>query len=81
MAFSILSANTEPLVCVDFFLLENRHKVLFKLFSQDPHFCNTRLFVHSSVSLVKSDCFLHIVKHISTLCNNFPAESILEQSI
>ena len=53
-------------------------KMLLKLFSQEPHFFNTLHFVHSSVSLVKGDCSLHIVKHISTLCNKFSAESVLE---
>ena len=28
--------------------------------------------VESSASLVKGDCFLHIVEHISTHCKNFP---------
>ena len=55
--------------------------MLLKLFSQEPLFCNTRHFVHSSVSLVKGDCSLHIVKHVCTLCNIFSAESVLEQGI
>ena len=55
--------------------------MLFKLFFQEPLFCNTRLFVQSSVSLVKEGCSLHIVKHISTLCKNFSTEAVLEQGI
>ena len=55
--------------------------MLFKLFSQEPLFCNTRDFVHSSVSLVKGDCSLHIAKQFSTLCINVSAESVLEQGI
>ena len=33
------------------------------------------------VSWVKGYCSLHIVKHISTLCNNFSIEAVLEQGI
>ena len=58
--------------------LESTQKILLKLFSL---FCNTRHFLHSSVSLVKRDCSLHIVKHISTFCHFFSIEAVLEQGI
>ena len=55
--------------------------MLFKRFSQEPLLCITRHFVHPSVSLLKGECSLHIVRHISTLCNNFSIEAVLEQGI
>ena len=64
-----------------FFLLESTHKLLFKLFSQERHFCKTRHFVQPSVSLVKRECSLHIFKHNFTLCKNFAIEAVLEQGI
>ena len=55
--------------------------MLFKLLSQEPLFCNTRHFVHSSVPLVKGDYSLHIVKHKSNLCKNFDIEAVFEQGV
>ena len=55
--------------------------MLSKLFSQEPLFWNTRNFVHCSVYVVEGDCSMHIVKHISSLYNNFAAESLLERRI
>ena len=55
--------------------------MLFEPISQECLFCNIRQFVYSSVSLVKRDCSLHIVKHISTLGENFCVGAVLEQGI
>ena len=80
LAFSILSADTEPLVCVDLFFWRAHIKCYLNFFSI-ASFCNSGHFVHSSDFLVERDCSPHIVKHISTHCNNFSAESVLEQGI
>ena len=55
--------------------------MLFELFSQQPLFSNTRHFVYSSVSLLKAECSLQFVKHISNIGKNFPFEAVLEQGI
>ena len=37
--------------------------------------------VYSLVSVIKVNCSLHVIKHLSTLCKNFSTESILEKCI
>ena len=37
--------------------------------------------VHSSVLLVEMNCPLQIIKELSTLCNNFTNEAVLERCI
>ena len=54
--------------------------MFFVLFPQESLFCNARLSVHSLVSVIKINCSLHGIKHLSTLCN-FSTEQILEKCI
>ena len=37
--------------------------------------------IHSSISLIKIDCSLQIIKHLTALDNNISTESVLEQCI
>ena len=55
--------------------------MFFVLFPQESLFCNARHSVHSLVSVIKVNCSLHVIKHLSTLYINFFTESILEKCI
>ena len=55
--------------------------MFFVLFPQESLFCNARNSVQSLVSVIKVNCSLHVIKHLSTLCNNFSTESIHEKCI
>ena len=55
--------------------------MFFVLFPQESLFCNARHSVHSLVSVIKVNCSLQVIKHLSTLCNNVSTESILEKCI
>ena len=55
--------------------------MFFVLFPQESLFCNARRSVHFLVSVIKVNCSLHVIKHLSTLCNNFSTESVLEKCI
>ena len=55
--------------------------MFFVIFPQESLFCNAQHSVHSLVSVIKVNCSLHVIKHLSTLCNNFSIESILEKCI
>ena len=80
LTFSILSANTESLVCVVFVFWKELNKCFLYFFFKSL-FCNARHSVNSFVSLIKVNCSLHVIKHLSTLWNNFSTESILEKCI
>ena len=64
-----------------FCLLNIAEQMFFVLFPQESLFCNARHSVHSLVSVIKVNCSLHVIKHLSTLCNNFSSGSILEECI
>ena len=64
-----------------FCLLKRAEQKFFVLFPQEPFFCNARHSVHSLISVIKVSCSLQVIKHLSTLCNIFSTESILEKCI
>ena len=68
---SFLSANTDPLVCVVFVFWNELNKCFLYFFPQESLFCTARFSVHSPVSLIRVNCSLHEIKHLSTLCNKF----------
>ena len=55
--------------------------MFFDLLPQESLLCNARHSVYSLVSLIKVNCSLHVVKRLSTRCNNCCTESILEYCI
>ena len=80
LAFSFVSASTEPQVSVEVFLWRALTKSCLLFFSK-ASFLQYSAFCPFFCFLVKKDCSLHFVKHVSTLCNLFPAESVLQQGI
>ena len=51
------------------------------VFPQESLFRDAGQSVRSSVSLIKKDCSLQIIKHLTTFDNNISTESIIEQRI
>ena len=52
--------------------------MVFELFHQEHLFRDAGYSVHSSVLLVEMNCFLQIIKELSTLENNFVTEAVLQ---
>ena len=77
LTFSILSPNTEALVCV-VFVFRNELNKGFLYFFLKSLFCKARHSVNSLVSVIEVNSSLHVIKHLSTLYKNFSTESILE---
>ena len=55
--------------------------MVFEIFHQEYLFRDAGHSVHSTVLLVEMNCFLQIVKELSTLENNFVTEAVLQECI
>ena len=55
--------------------------MFYVLFPQESLFRVAGQYVHCPVSLIKIDCSVHIVKHLTTLDNNISSEWTIEQCI
>ena len=55
--------------------------MVFELFHQEYLFRDAGHSVHSSVLLVEMNCFLQIIKELSTVENNFVTEAVLQKCI
>ena len=55
--------------------------MLFILFPQESLFRKAGNFIYSFVPLIKINCSLHNIKHLTTLNNNYSTESELEQCL
>ena len=64
-----------------FNLLEGAQQIFFALCPQESLFRDAGHSVHSSVLAVEMNCPLHFIKVLSTLDDNFAAESLLEKCI
>ena len=56
-------------------------KCRLNFFLESLYFYNTRHLVHSCVAMMKRDCSLHVLEHISALWNTFSFERVFEQGI
>ena len=78
---SILSANTDPKVCVDLVFWKELNYCFFVLFPQESLFRDAGHSLHSSVLLVGMKWPLQIFKDLSTLDNNFAFEAVFEKCL
>ena len=74
---SILSPNTDPLICVDLVVWKELNKC-FLYFFLKSFFGDAGHSVHSSFLLVEINYPLQIIKELSTLDNNFATEAVLK---
>ena len=51
--------------------LKGAEQMFFVLFPQESLFCKARHSVRFLPSVIKVNCSLHVIKHLSTLCINF----------
>ena len=77
---SILSAKSDPLVCVDSFFWRELNKYFLYFFLKSLFFALLGI-PSTPVLVVALNCPLHIIKDFSPLDNNFATESVRENCI
>ena len=77
---SILSAKTEPLVCVDLVLWMELNKCFLYFFLKSLFFAMLGI-LSTPVLLVEMNCPLQIIKELSFRDNNFATKAVLEKCI
>ena len=74
----ILSANTDPLVCVGLALWKELNHCFLSFFLESLSFAMLGIL---STPLFEMNCPLQIIKELSTLENNFATETVLEKCV
>ena len=75
---SIFSAKIDPVVCVDCVFWKELNNFYLHFISEESLVRDAGQCVHSSVSLVKVEYSIHVIKHLSALSNKFLTASILQ---